>query len=568
MKKVSNQKYRPYRPLELRDRTWPDKHIEHAPRWCSVDLRDGNQALIYPMNIEEKLELFSLLVEIGFKQIEVGFPAASDVEYKFLRTIIEQNLVPDDVTIQVLTQAREHLIRRSFEALKGSKNAIVHLYNSTSTLQRDVVFKMDRSQITKLAVDGVKLIKSLLPETATKITLEYSPESFSGTEPDFAVQISNAVVNEWQPDADNKVILNLPATVEMTTPNVYADQVEYFCRNVENRDKIIVSLHTHNDRGSGIAATELGLMAGGDRVEGTLFGNGERTGNVDIVTVALNMFSQGIDPKLDFSDINRVTEVYERTTRMQVHARHPYAGELVFTAFSGSHQDAINKGMAAYNEKPVEERVWAVPYLPIDPIDIGRNYESIIRINSQSGKGGVAYVMEKEFDCRLPKTMHPEFANVIQRLAETSGGEVSPQDIWERFQEEYLNRTEPLHLLNVHSHSEELDQDFIRVTVNLKLHGEKLELQGSGNGPIDAVKHALEGSGLVNFKIKNYTQHSLGEGSDARAIAYIQVEKENQETFYGVGISANTARASMEALFSALNRAYTGQRLKASLAFS
>lgn len=563
-------KYQPYRPLELKDRTWPDKSITQAPRFCSVDLRDGNQALVYPMEIAEKAELFRLLVEIGFKEIEVGFPAAAEVEYNFLRYLVDNNLVPHDVTVQILTQAREHLIRKSFDALAGVHRAIVHMYNSTSTLQRDVVFGMSREQIKKLAVDGIRLVKQLAVEyhkkTGTVFELEYSPESFTGTEVDFAVEVCAAVMDVWEPTADNKVILNLPSTVEMTTPNIYADQIEYFIRNIPRRDLAIISLHTHNDRGCGVAATELGLMAGADRVEGTLFGNGERTGNCDLVTVALNMLTQGVNPHLDFSDINHVAEVYERTTRMDIHKRHPYVGELVFTAFSGSHQDAINKGLARRKMQILngENPPWAVPYLPIDPHDIGRTYESIIRINSQSGKGGVAYVMEHDFGCRLPKTMHPEFARVVQAIAEKQGGEVMPQEIFAAFEDEYLKRKSPLELAGITAIEEKPDSG--EVNLKLKIHSGRAgflahgdaEYAGKGNGPLDAARDAIRTAtgGKTQFQIKNYSEHSLGEGSDARAIAYIQIERDDKTTFYGVGISPNISRASIEALFSAVNRAF------------
>jgi 2-isopropylmalate synthase len=568
MKSSTVQKYQPYRPVDLRDRQWPNNSITQAPRWCSVDLRDGNQALVYPMEIPEKAELFNLLVEVGFKEIEVGFPAAADVEYNFLRHLVDNKLVPDDVTVQILTQAREHLIRKSFDALAGVKQAIVHMYNSTSTLQREVVFGMSRAQIKQLAVDGIRLVKQLAVEykakTGTEFYLEYSPESFTGTEVDFAVEICAAVMDVWEPSEQSKVILNLPSTVEMTTPNVYADQIEYFIRNIPRRDLAVISLHTHNDRGCGVGASELALMAGADRVEGTLFGNGERTGNCDLVTVALNMLTQGVNPNLDFSNINRVAEIYERTTRMGIHERHPYVGELVFTAFSGSHQDAINKGLAKRNGKGGDGMVWAVPYLPIDPHDIGRNYESIIRINSQSGKGGVAYVMEHDFGCRLPKTMHPEFAKVVQKIAEKQGGEVMPQEINSAFENEYLKRRSPLELAGISAIEERPDSGEVNLKIKMKsdkqgfLSSGDAEYAGQGNGPLDAARDAIRTatSGKTSFQIKNYSEHSLGEGSDARAIAYIQIEREDKVTFYGVGVSPNISRASIEALFSAVNRAF------------
>ncbi|MBS0616551.1 MAG: 2-isopropylmalate synthase [Spirochaetes bacterium] len=578
MKPEIVQKYQEYRPLELKDRTWPNNSITRAPRWCSVDLRDGNQALVYPMEIREKTEFFNLLVEIGFKEIEVGFPAAADVEYNFLRHLVDNRLVPEDVTVQILTQAREHLIRKSFDALAGVRRAIVHMYNSTSTLQRDVVFGMSRAEIKKLAVDGIRLVKELAVEyqkkTGTIFELEYSPESFTGTEIDYAVEICAAVMDVWEPTTDRKIILNLPSTVEMTSPNLYADQIEYFIRHIPQRETAVISLHTHNDRGCGVAATELALMAGADRVEGTLFGNGERTGNCDIVTVALNMLTQGVNPQLDFSDINRAAELYERTTRMPIHERHPYVGDLVFTAFSGSHQDAINKGLAKRKLKAHtgEKVVWAVPYLPIDPHDIGRTYESIIRINSQSGKGGVAYVMEHDFGCRLPKTMHPEFARVVQTIAEAQGGEVMPQEINTAFENEYLQRKSPLELVGISAIEEKPDSG--EVNLRLKISSDragflvagKTEFEGKGNGPLDAARGAIiaAAQGKLDFQIKNYSEHSLGEGSDARAIAYIQIERPvlslsngpDKTTFYGVGVSPNISRASIEALVSAVNRAF------------
>lgn len=561
MKKEFIKKYKEYRPVEFPQRTWPNNRITKAPRWCSVDLRDGNQALVYPMSISEKAEFFTLLTDIGFKEIEVGFPSAADVEYNFLRYLVDNQCIPADVTIQILTQAREHLIRRSFEALLGVPRAVVHLYNSTSTLQRDVVFNMSRKEIKQLAVDGVKLIRSLTSETKTEIVLEYSPESFSGTEPDFAIEICDAVMKEWGATADRKVILNLPATVEMTTPNLYADQVEYFITNLPDRKNAIISLHTHNDRGTGVAASELALLAGADRIEGTLFGNGERTGNVDIVTLALNMATQGVDPELDFSDINRVIEVSERCTRMQVHPRHPYAGELVFTAFSGSHQDAINKGMAKYKNRT--DGIWAVPYLPVDPEDLGRTYDSIIRINSQSGKGGVAYVMEKEFGCRLPKTMHPEFAGVIQVMAENQGGEVHPDDIYSAFLKEYINHPKHVDLVSFRTISEDEHSGETSVHITVKNENTLYELQGSGNGPVSAVRNALVSAGIPEFSVKNYAEHSLGEGSEARAISYIQIGYADNRSCYGVGISPSISRSSIEAIFSAVSRAFDQKQLAA-----
>lgn len=543
------KKYRPYPTVGLKDRTWPDKTITQPPKWCSVDLRDGNQALITPMTLGQKVELFLLLVELGFKEIEVGFPAAAQVEYDFLRHLIENGLIPADVTVQVLTQAREHLIRRTFEALRGCPRAIVHVYNSTSTVQRKVVFRMDRDEIKKIAMEGVRLVKDLSSETDTQIILEYSPESFTGTEVDYAAEVCNGVMEVWQPTPDDPMILNLPATVEMSTPNIYADQIEWFIRNLEDRSRAIVSLHTHNDRGTAVAATELALMAGGDRVEGTLFGNGERTGNVDIITVALNMYSQGVDPGLNLHKMDHIMEVAQRVTQIPVHPRHPYAGELVYTAFSGSHQDAINKGMNLQRQESKE--VWEVPYLPLDPRDLGRSYEAIIRINSQSGKGGVAYIMEADFGYQLPKAMHPEFARAVQRLAEQSGREIAPKIILETFEEMYLNTREPFELLGFRSQTGEDGQ--IECSLKLCYQGTEKELSGRGNGPIAAAKDALVKDGLANFQLKSYHEHSLGEGADSTAVAYISLVDERGNDAYGAGVDPNINIASVRAMISSLN---------------
>lgn len=551
MKKDFVKKYKSYKPIDFPNRTWPNKTITKAPRWCSVDLRDGNQALVIPMNLTKKRELFDLLVETGFKEIEVGFPSASQVEFDFLRFLIEENKIPQDVTVQVLTQAREHLIIKTFEALKGAQRAIVHLYNSTSTLQRDVVFNKSRAEIIEIALDGVRLIKKLLNKTNTEIILQYSPESFTGTEPDFALEVCNKVMEEWQPTPSKPIILNLPATVELTTPNIYADQVEYIATNLNNRESAIISLHAHNDRGSAVAATELALMAGGDRVEGTLFGNGERTGNVDIVTLALNMYTQGLDPELDFHDINKVIDVSQRATGIDVHVRHPYSGELVFTAFSGSHQDAINKGMSRHRKQANKE--WAVPYLPMDPEDVGRTYESIIRINSQSGKGGMAYILENDYGYILPKSMHPEFSACIQKVADKRGNEVSSSEILEIFQQEYLQRNSPFQLLRFFSHPYEKDNSITQSTTEFLYKEKPMSLTGLGNGPIDACKNSLREAGLVDFQLSNYSEHSLSEGSDAQAMAYIQI-KSNDASCYGVGLDSNINKASIKALFSAINR--------------
>jgi 2-isopropylmalate synthase len=549
-------KYQPYLSrfqVSLPDRRWPDRRLTHAPLWCSVDLRDGNQALINPMSLEQKLEMFGLLLEIGFKEIEIGFPSASQVEYDFTRVLIERNLIPDDVKPQVLTQARPHLIERTFESLQGAKQAIVHLYNSTSELQRRVVFNMSKDEIVDLAVKGTQLVKSLAERTETEIYFEYSPESFTGTELDFAMEISQAVIETWGPTPDKKMILNLPSTVEMATPNVYADQIEWFDRNLKNRESILLSLHTHNDRGTGTAATELAMLAGANRVEGTLFGNGERTGNLDITTVAINLYTQGIDPGLDFSDIARIREVAERLTELPVHPRHPYAGDLVFSAFSGSHQDAIRKGYIALEKE--KDRAWEVPYFIIDPADIGRIYEPIIRINSQSGKGGVAYIMRKEFGCELPKEMQPEFSAVVQKITEAAGGEIPNQRIWEAFSREYLERTNPYTYVRFRLTPNDEAPDVTHCSLTLETGGREQTLFGSGNGPIDACKDALQNDGCPPFKIVNYWEHARSAGSDAEAAAYIQIAVNGIKTF-GVGIHPNTSVAAVKAILSALNRAF------------
>jgi len=539
--------------VDLPDRQWPNKQIEKAPIWCSVDLRDGNQALIEPMIVEEKLEFFNLLLKLGFKEIEVGFPSASQIEFDFLRQLVDRKLIPDDVTVQVLVQCREHLIKRTFEALEGVKKAIVHIYNSTSTLQRDVVFNMTKEQIKQIAVDGTRLVKKYAQNFPGKIVLEYSPESFTGTELDYALEVCEAVCDEWQPTPEDKIIINLPATVEMNTPNVYADQIEWMNRNFKNRDSIILSVHPHNDRGTGVAAAELALLAGAERVEGTLFGNGERTGNTDILTIAYNMFSQGINPELELDNVNELVEVYERTCKMKVHERHPYAGKLVFTAFSGSHQDAINKGMKAMKER--NSRYWAVPYLPIDPADIGRKYEPIVRINSQSGKGGVAFVMEYYFGFKLPKAMHKEFADVIQAISERQG-EVPPEQIMSEFKANYLDKKEPLHFrkLKIEDHSEH-DESLTYVIVEYTDHGVFKTFEATGNGPIDAVQRGLQEQLGINIKILDYTEHALSGGANAQAAAYIHMlDLDSNRSTFGVGVSSNITKASIRAIFSALNR--------------
>ena len=537
------------------EREWPGKEIQKAPAWCSVDLRDGNQALVEPMVVEEKIEMFNLLVEMGFKEIEIGFPAASQIEFDFLRQLVDRNLIPDDVMVQVLTQCREHLVKRTFEAIQGIKKAVVHIYNSTSTLQRDVVFHMDREEIKKIATDGVAMVKNYMKDHDGEVVLEYSPESFTGTELDFALDICNAVQRAWGPTPEHKMIMNLPSTVEMTTPNVYADQIEWMNRHLENRESIILSVHPHNDRGTGAAATELALLAGADRVEGTLFGNGERTGNVDILTLAYNMFSQGIDPVLEISDVKRIAEVYERCTKMHIDPRHPYAGKLVFTAFSGSHQDAINKGMHALLER--QSKVWQVPYLPIDPSDIGREYEPIVRINSQSGKGGVAFVMDTFFGFKLPRGMHKEFADMIQKIAERQG-EVAPEQIMEEFQKNYLDRKEPYHFKKCKITDFESAGDFTTVAVvTYTDHGVEKQFEGVGNGPIDAVQRGLEEELGINIKVLDYSEHALTSGSGAQAASYIHMmDQDRKRVTYGVGISSNITRASLRGIFSAVNRLY------------
>ena len=537
------------------EREWPGKEIQKAPAWCSVDLRDGNQALVEPMVVEEKIEMFNLLVEMGFKEIEIGFPAASQIEFDFLRQLVDRNLIPDDVMVQVLTQCREHLVKRTFEAIQGIKKAVVHIYNSTSTLQRDVVFHMDREEIKKIATDGVAMVKNYMKDHDGEVVLEYSPESFTGTELDFALDICNAVQRAWGPTPEHKMIMNLPSTVEMTTPNVYADQIEWMNRHLENRESIILSVHPHNDRGTGVAATELALLAGADRVEGTLFGNGERTGNVDILTLAYNMFSQGIDPELEISDVKRIAEVYERCTKMHIDPRHPYAGKLVFTAFSGSHQDAINKGMHALLER--QSKVWQVPYLPIDPSDIGREYDPIVRINSQSGKGGVAFVMDTFFGFKLPRGMHKEFADMIQKIAERQG-EVAPEQIMEEFQKNYLDRKEPYHFKKCKITDFESAGDFTTVAVvTYTDHGVEKQFEGVGNGPIDAVQRGLEEELGINIKVLDYSEHALTSGSGAQAASYIHMmDQDRKRVTYGVGISSNITRASLRGIFSAVNRLY------------
>ena len=554
---LNYKKYKRFETINFKERTWPNKTITKAPIWCSVDLRDGNQALVNPMTVEEKLEMFNLLVELGFKEIEIGFPSASQIEYDFLRTLVDNNLIPDNVTVQVLTQARPHLIKRTFEALKDVKKAIVHIYNSTSVLQRDVVFNMSKEEIKKIAVDGTNLVKEYVKDFPGDIVLEYSPESFTGTEVDYALEVCDAVCDAWGASKDKKVIINLPSTVEMDTPNVFADQIEWMCTHFKDRERVIVSVHPHNDRGTGVAAAELAMLAGADRVEGTLFGNGERTGNVDVLTIAYNMFSQGVNPELNLENIEKIIDVYERCCKIPVHIRHPYAGELVFTAFSGSHQDAINKGMNKYKER--KDQYWEVPYLPVDPSDLGREYEALVRINSQSGKGGVAFVMDKYFGYKMPKAMHKEFADVIQKISEKKG-EVAPQLIMDKFTEEYLEATGPFKLIkcNVSDMPENSNPNAdTKIVINLEYNGKEMELTGLGNGPIDSLKRALTDSKLVDTTIIDYTEHSLGKGSEAKAAAYVYMKRnDNNEETFGVGVNSNITLASIKAVFSALNRLY------------
>jgi len=557
MKPESIRKYRPFPPVSLPDRQWPDRTITHAPIWCSVDLRDGNQALPQPMSVEEKLEFFDLLCEVGFKQIEVGFPSAADTEFNFLRRLINEDRVPADVTVQVLVQTREHLIRRTFEAIAGAKRAIVHIYNSTSPLQRRVTFgDASREQIRDIAIEGAKLVKELVPTVPqTEIVLQYSPESFSDTELDFALECCNAVIDVWEPTPEKKMIVNLPDTVQWTTPNVHADMIEWMCRLLNRRNSVLVSLHTHNDRGTGTAATELGLMAGADRVEGTLFGNGERTGNLDIVNVALNLNSHGIPTGLDFSDLNRLRRVYERVTRMSVGDRHPYVGELVFTAFSGSHQDAIKKGLDR-RERELKENpdlAWGVPYLTIDPQDVGRSYEAIIRINSQSGKGGIAYVLDQEHGFELPKTMHPQVGKYIYDHADALGRELSTDEIRDLFFGKFVNLESPMNLVEF-----ELDNTAVKgemiCRVTLEVNGETVRGSGKGNGPINAFVHFLEEAGHKDFKVSDYRSHALRGGSDADSAAYVQIQNlANGQLLWGCGVDTSIEMAGLKALVSAWN---------------
>ncbi len=554
MKINPSSKYRAFPRIDLSDRQWPEKTIDTAPAWCSVDLRDGNQALIEPMGSERKLRMYKLLLDIGFKEIEIGFPAASQTDYDFVRHLIENNLVPEDVSLQVLTQARPELIERTFEALQGCPKAIMHLYNSTSTVQREVVFKLDRDGVKKIAVDGAKYVADCAARhSATQWAFEYSPESFTGTEMDYALEVCEAVMDVWQPSPANKTILNLPATVEMSTPNIYADQIEWFSRNVSRRDSVTISLHPHNDRGCAIAATELGLMAGADRVEGTLFGNGERTGNVDIVTLALNMFSQGVDSNLDFSDIFEIMRTAEHCNKLPVHPRHPYAGELVFTAFSGSHQDAIKKGLQARADS--NNPLWNVPYLPIDPADVGRSYEAVIRVNSQSGKGGVAFIMEKDHGLELPRRLQIEFSKVIQGISDHTGKEIDSQQIWSAFDSEFIQSDTPLKFIEHHTEAEHDDEELRTIDAKILVNGVPRNISGLGNGPIDAFVDSLKKEFNLDFRVVDYHQHATGSGSGAQSACYVEIQAGRGETRYGAGLHSNIVVASLVAVCCAVNRA-------------
>lgn len=553
---LNYKRYKRNPVVDFPERTWPNKEIEKAPIWCSVDLRDGNQALIEPMNVDEKMEMFELLLKLGFKEIEIGFPAASQIEYDFLRKLVKENKIPDDVKVQVLCQCRQELIDRTFEAIEGIKNVVFHIYNSTSTLQRDVVFNKNREEIIDIAIAGTKMVTEGMKNFDGNIQLEYSPESFTGTELDFALEICTAVQNAWDNANDNPIIFNLPATVEMNTPNVYADQIEWMSTHFKDRDKVILSVHPHNDRGTGVAITELALLAGADRVEGTLLGNGERTGNVDILTVAYNMFSQGINPNLNIENIKEIVEIYERCCKMEVDMRHPYAGKLVFTAFSGSHQDAINKGVKALKERG--EEIWEVPYLPIDPADIGREYEPVVRINSQSGKGGVAFVMDTIYGYKIPKDMQREFADVIQKISEKDGGEIKPERVMSAFKEQYFEKKDPFELIFVDVDDRSINDD-TKVSVDFKYRGESMHSEAEGNGPIDALKTAIRQCVPdVDFSVEDYSEHSLSQGSHAKAAAYIKMKNviTNQVT-YGVGVSSNITRAGIRGIFSAMNRLFS-----------
>lgn len=552
-------KYKPFQPVPLPDRQWPGRTITQAPIWCSVDLRDGNQALIEPMGPERKLRMFRTLVKMGYKEIEIGFPSASQTDFDFCRELITGGHIPDDVTVQVLTQARDHLIIRTYEALLGAKRAIVHVYNSTSTLQRRVVFNQDMKGIKEIAVNGARLVRELAEKQPgnTDFTFQYSPESFTGTEIDYAIEVCEAVMDVWQPTKAKRCILNLPATVEMSTPNIYADQIEYFCRRMKNREAAIISLHPHNDRGTGVAAAELGVMAGADRIEGTLFGNGERTGNVDLVTLGLNLFTQGVDPEIDFSDINELVRTAEYCNQLPVHPRHPYGGDLVFTAFSGSHQDAIKKGFSAMKQSNSGE--WAVPYLPIDPADVGRSYEAVIRINSQSGKGGVAYVLETDYGLQLPRRLQMEFSQVVQDAADKTGKEITASQIWQSFNDEYLALEAPYAFVNHQTLSDAHASEIRNLTAIIRDKGKEVTISGRGNGPIDAFMDALRQHSGIALKVIDYREHSVGVGNDANAVAYLETQLPDGRCVYGVGKDSNIVTASLKAILSATNRVAAGK---------
>ena len=551
-------KYSAYPAVDISGRTWPDKRMTKAPFWCSIDLRDGNQALPVPMSFEEKVEMFRLLVNIGFKEIEIGFPSAAAVEFQFVRRLIEENLIPDDVTIQVLTQAREHLIRKTFEALKGVEKAIVHLYNSTSTVQRDVVFRMGREEIKNIAVKGTRLVRELKDASGNEgIRFQYSPESFTGTELDYALDVSHAVMEAWGASAVEPIVINLPSTVEMSTPNIFADRVEWFCRNIRDREAAVISVHTHNDRGTAVASAELAVMAGADRVEGALFGNGERCGNLDIVTMALNLYTQGVDPELDFSDLAHIREVYCKSTRMNIHPRQPYSGELVYTAFSGSHQDAISKGMKA--QKASGNGFWNVPYLPIDPVDVGCSYKAIVRINSQSGKGGVAYILENDFGYEIPKWMQSSLGAAIQSKVDQTGRELLPKEIHDQFHDEYIRLYEPYSMkkCTINWEDRDLEQgDEVSTTIHCVLEkaGQENSFSACGNGPVDAFVRGVRQHTGLEFSVDEYAEHAIGHGADSRAIAYIRVRDVEGRESIGAGIDSNISLASIKAVLSAVNR--------------
>ncbi|MBB3104587.1 2-isopropylmalate synthase [Azomonas macrocytogenes] len=553
MLKDPSQKYRTFKPIDIPDRTWPSRVIDKAPIWCSSDLRDGNQALIEPMDAEKKLRFFQTLVQVGLKQIEVGFPSASQTDFDFVRTLIEDGHIPDDVTIQVLTQAREDLITRTFESLRGAKQAIMHVYNAIAPSFRRIVFNQDKAGVMQIAVNAAQIIKRLAEQQPeTRWTFQYSPEVFSSTETDFAVEVCNAVIGAWQPTPDNKIILNLPATIEAATPNIYADQIEWFCRHVDRRESVLISLHTHNDRGTGVAASELGLLAGADRVEGCLFGNGERTGNVDLVTMALNLYTQGVDPELDFSDIDGVRKIVEECNQLPVHPRHPYVGDLVHTAFSGSHQDAIRKGFAQQKS----DAMWEVPYLPIDPADIGRDYEAVIRVNSQSGKGGITYLLEQEYGIILPRRLQIEFSQVVQRETDRHGLEMTASQIHALLIEEYLQVSSPY---TFKGHRLQEENSTCTVDAEVQVNGETRRWQGTGKGPLEALIASLP----VSAEIMDYSEHAIGSGAKAKAAAYIELRVEGGRSLYGIGIDENITTASFRALFSALNRSRQQTQAKA-----